>query len=205
MATTDLVISNMALRLLKAQKISTVGDGSKNANVLDDVYAEVREELLRHHNWNFAIKRAKLVVNVTAPIFEFDNTFDLPTDWLRTVSVHDNDAGAGALLYRQESGNYPGIIATSADEVWMRYVWRIVDPAQFTSGFIMAFSYALAVAMPGISNLSAAGEERLDRKATRVLRQAKFTDAVGSSPERRPAGSWVTVRGGWPSWRAWPD
>lgn len=200
----DTDIANVALRLLKAQKI-VFSDGSKNANVVDDVFEDTREDLLRSHNWNFATKRVKLTAGGTAPTFEFDNAFLFPADWLRTVSVHDNDAGAGALLYRHEEVNSVGSIITSADEVWMRYIYDLSTSTLMPADFRMAFSYALAVAMPGISNLSASREDLLERSATRVLRRAKHADAVGSSPESRPAGSWVTVRGGYPGWRAWPD
>ena len=197
-------IANWALRLLKAQNI-VFSDGSKNANVVDDMFELVRIDLLRSHNWNFATKRVKLTQGGTDPAFEFDNAFLMPADWLRTISVHDNDAGAGALLYRHEEVNSVGSILTSADEVWMRYVYSLSTSTLMTGDFVAAFAHALAVAMPGISNLSAAGQDKLERKATKVLNRAKHTDAVGSSPEARPAGSWVTVRGGYPGWRAWPD
>ena len=198
-------IANRALRLLKAERITSLTDQSKNANVANDVFTEVRDELLRSHNWNFATKRAKLAQSSTAPTFEFDNAYPLPGDWLRTVSIYDNDAGAGTLLWREEEVNAQGVIVTSADEIWIRYIYRVTDPNRMSADFRAALSYALALAMPGISNLSASREDALDRRAMRVIRKAKHSDAVGSVPESRPAGSWITVRGGYPGWRAWPD
>ena len=201
----DTDIVNRALRLLKANRVTSLTDGSNNANAANDVFAEVREDLLRTHNWNFAQKWVQLAKLSEAPAFEFDNAFALPSDWMRTVSVHDNDAGGGpAPLYREGEVDDQGVILSSADEMWMRYVYRVTDPNRMAADFRAAFSYALALAMPGVSNLSAPREERLDGRAERRLRRAKHADALGSVPERRPVGSWVTSRGGWPPWRAWP-
>lgn len=195
-------IVNEAMRLLKAQRIVSLSDGSNNANTANDVYVEVRDDLLRSHNWNFATKRQKLALSSTAPVFEFDNAFPLPSDWMRTVSVHDNDAGSGTMLYREEEIANAGAIVTSADEVWLRYIYRVTDPNRMAADFRTALSYALALAMPGISNLSVSRENILENRATTRLRKAKHSDAMGSTPERRPVGSWVTVRNGYPGWRA---
>lgn len=198
-------IANRAMRLLKANRITSMGDGSDNANAANDVYTEVRDSLLRSHNWNFASRRVKLAQSSTTPVFEFDNAYALPSDWLRTVSIHDNDAGAGAVLFREEEVGGQGVILCSADEVWMRYVYRVTDVNRMAADFRTALAFELALAMPGVSNLSAAREGELDKRAATLLRKAKHSDAVGSSPEQRPAGSWTTSRGGYPGWRAWPD
>lgn len=201
----DTDIVNVSLRLLKAQRIASLTDGSNGANAANDVFTEVRDDLLRSHNWNFATKRQKLAQSATAPTFEFDNAYPLPADWLRTVSVHNNDAGAGTVLYREEEVDDQGAIVTSADELWIRYIYKVTDANRMTADFRKAFSYALALAIPGVPNLSTSREDLLERAAARLLRRAKHSDAVGSAPESRPAGSWVTVRGGYPGWRAWPD
>ena len=192
------------MRLLKANRITSLTDGSNNANAANDVFTEVRDDLLRSHNWNFATRRQKLAKSSTAPTFEFDNAYPLPADWLRTVSVHGNDAGAGTLLSREEEVDDQGSIVTSSDELWIRYVYRVTDPNRMAADFRTAFAFALALAIPGVSNLSAAREEKLEGRAESRLRKAKHSDAVGSMPERRPPGSWVTSRGGFPG-RVWPD
>ena len=201
----DTDIANEAMQLLKSKRITSLTDGSNNANAANDVFTEVRDNLLRSHNWNFATKRQKLAQSATAPTFEFENAYPLPADWLRTVSVHNNDAGAGSFLWREEEVADQGAIVTSADEVWIRYVYRVTDPNRMAADFRTAFSYALALALPGVSNISSVREDRLENRAEKRLRKAKHSDASGSFPERLPAGSWVTSRTGYPGWRAWPD
>lgn len=189
---------------MKANRITSLTDGSNNANAANDVFTEVREDLLRAHNWNFATKRQKLAKKTNVPVSEFDNAYAVPSDWLRTVSVHDNDASAGTVLWREEEQDDVGVILSSADELWMRYVYRLTDPNRMAADFRTAFAYALALAIPGVSNLSAAREERLEKRAAGRLRRAKHSDALGSVPEKRPVGSWVTSRGGGPLGRARP-
>jgi hypothetical protein len=203
--TSETDIVNRALRLLKAQRITSLTDGSNNANQANDVFTQVRDDLLRSHNWNFATKRAKLAQNSTDPTFEFENAFTLPADWLRTVTVHDNDAGTGTVLWKEEEVAGVGVISSSADELWIRYVYRVTDINRMAADFQTALAYELAISLPGISNLPASREAELEKRAKGKLRKAKHSDAAGSFPERRPAGSWVTVRGGYPGWRAWPD
>lgn len=198
-------IANRALRILKASRITAIDDQSANANKVVDVFTEVRDELLRGHNWNFAQRWVKLAQNSTVPTFEFDHAYTLPSDWIRTVSVHHNDAGAGTVFFREGEVAKVGVILCSPDEIWMRYIYQVTDPNRMPPDFRSAFAFELALAIPGVPNLSTAREESIRQEARRRLNRAKHSDAIGSSPELRPPGSWVTVRGGYPSWRAWPD
>jgi hypothetical protein len=191
---TDVV--NYGLRLVGASPITSLGDGTSSANAADDIYTELRDDLLRSHPWNFCTKRVKLAKSATAPTFEFDNAFPLPADWIGNVSVHNNDAGHGTFLYRVELVNNQRSIVTSADEVWVRYTFRVTDPNLMASDFRMALALALgrdlAVPLASSNSLSALLGERHEKK----LASARSKDALGSFPELRPTGSWVTSRGG---------
>lgn len=191
------------MRLLKSTRITNLTDGTNNANAANDVFAEVRDGLLRTHHWNFATKRQKLAQSATAPTFEFDYAYPLPADWLRTIGVYDNDAGYGSVLYREEEVDNQGAIATNSDEIWIRYIYKVTDPNRMSADFREAFAHVLAVAIPGVPNISVGRIDQLQRRADRLLGKAKHTDALGSSPDRRPPGSWTTVRGGYPGWRNW--
>jgi hypothetical protein len=191
---TDVV--NVALRLVGASPITSLGDGTPSANTADDIYTEVRDDLLRSHPWNFATKRQKLAQSATAPVFEFDHAYPLPAAWLRTLSVHDNDAGHGTILYRMEIVNNQRAIVTSSDEVWIRYIFRLTDPNVMSSDFRRALEVALArdlaVPLAASNTLQAALAEQAKLK----LASARSSDAMGAFPELRPRGSWASSRGG---------
>ena len=59
--------------------------GIDSAPLFADI-ALTREELLRGHDWNFARGRQKLARLTAAPTYEFDHAYQLPTDWLATLS-----------------------------------------------------------------------------------------------------------------------
>lgn len=191
---TDVV--NAAARRVGAEPITSLTDGTKTANVANNLYTEIRDALLRSHPWNFATKRQKLAQSATAPTFEFDHAYALPSDWLRTVSVHDNDAGHGTILYRMEQIASQRAIVTSSDQVYLRYVSRVEDPNLMTPDFRDALEKTLAAAFAVPLASSNTLLEQLTVQANRAVAQARSTDAMGSFPELRPRGSWASSRGG---------
>ncbi|HDY86919.1 MAG TPA: hypothetical protein ENH82_02250 [bacterium] len=191
---TDVV--NVALRRIGASRIVSLTDGSKSANAADDVYTEIRDDLLRSHRWNFATKRKKLAQSSTTPTFEFDFAYPLPSDWLRTVSVHDNDAGGGAVLYRMELNAGVRSLLASRSELWLRYVSRVTDTNLMPLDFRIAFEFKLAAALAIPLASSNTLEDTMTKKADRVTARARSADAMGSFPESRPRGSWANSRGG---------
>jgi len=191
---TDVI--NVALRLVGATPITSLTDGSTSANAADDIYVDVRDDLLRSHYWNFATQRVKLAKSSTTPVFEFDNAFPLPADWIKTRSVHDNDAGYGTVFYRMEIVNNQRSIVASREELWLRYIFRITDPNVMASDFRRALELSLArdlaIPLAASNSLQASLEIRADRK----IAQARSSDAMGAFPELRPRGSWANRRGG---------
>lgn len=191
----DFDIANIALRRIGATPITAIDDNSTNGKIVNDLYDDVRDELLRSHPWNFATKRQELT-RQDNPAFEFDHDYPLPSDWLRTISVHGNDAGHGTILYRMEIVNGERAIVTSADEVWLRYVFQNTDVTEWPPDFQMAVAYALArdLAIPIASSNTL--HNTMATLAARQLAKARSTDALGAFPELRPRGSWADARGG---------
>lgn len=195
-------IINIALRKIGASTITSRADGTKNANVADDLYDEVRDTMLRHHPWNFATKRVKLAKLTTAPAFEFDNAFAMPSDWLRTISVHDNDAGLGTMIYREEQVASQNCIVADVEDCYLRYVSREVDPNLMSADFRYALAVWLAKDMSLPIASSSSMHNEMDEELQIAMAKAKSTDAQGGFPERRPRGSWADSRGGYST--VWP-
>ena len=192
----DYDIVNVALRRIGASAITSLSDGSNNADVASDIYAEVRDTLLRSHPWNFATKRVQLTDSGNTPAFEFDYAYSLPADWLRTISVHDNDAGYGTLLYRMEFLTDEWVIATSSSSCYMRYIYQVTDTTLMTPDFRTVFAKYLARDLSIPLTESNTLWEQIDKEAKRAMAQVRSTDAMGSFPELRPRGSWASARGG---------
>lgn len=189
-------VMNQALIEVGASTITSRTDGSVSANAVDEIYDDIRDDLLRSHNWNFATKRAKLARVSTAPAFEFDHAYALPSDWLKTVSVHNNDAGHGTMLYKMELIGVQRCIVTSAEDVYLRYVSKVTDPNLMVVDFRTALKFALAVPLSIKLASSNTLREQMKQEAKMSLASARSSDAMGAFPERRPRGSWASSRGG---------
>lgn len=64
MASYDYEIVNLALVRLGSVRITSLSDGSRNANEANAIYSMVRDEVLRSHPWKFATRRASLELKV---------------------------------------------------------------------------------------------------------------------------------------------
>lgn len=60
MASNDYEIVNLGLVRLGATRITSLSDGSNNANEANAIYTLIRDEVLRAHPWNFATRKQTL-------------------------------------------------------------------------------------------------------------------------------------------------
>jgi len=131
-------ICNKALRKLGANPLMNVDtDNTKPATLCKVSYDDVLEEVLRMHNWNFAVFRQSLVLDASgSPIYEFSNRFILPTIpiFIRLLSV-END-----IEFRLENN----FLLTNESAVNIRFIGKETDPNKYDSLFIECFAARLA-------------------------------------------------------------
>ena len=188
-------IANVALRLVGGTRITSLTQATPNANAVNDIYTEIRDNLLEFP-WNFATQRVELAQLATTPSFGYDYAYVLPANWAYTISVHDNDAGYGTIDYREEQVGNQKVIATNHSSVYLTYVKKETDPNMMPASFRMALASNLArnLAIP-IANSNVL-EDQLASRAEKDLARAKSIDALGSFPEPRPRGTWANSRNG---------
>ena len=188
-------IANIAFRLVGGTRITSLTQGTPNANAVQDLYPEIRDHLLEFP-WNFTTKRVQLARSTTAPSFGYDYAYTLPSDWVFTISVHDNDAAAGTLDYRHEQVASQNVITTDSLEVYLVYTHRETDTNLMSAAFRRALASALARDLAITIANSNVLEDQLSKRATKDLARAKSLDAMGSFPEARPRGNWAGSRNG---------
>ena len=194
-------ICNSALLKIGATRITSLTQGTKNANACQELYPTLRDDLLRQHAWNFAVKRRKLAQLSDEPTYEFDHAHQLPTDWLRVLAVHGDDAAYSIPEYRIEESK---TLLASVDEVWLTYVRQVTDPNEMTSDFRQVLSGYLARELAVPIAESNTLWERMDVEYRRGLRRARSVDSIEDFPVKRPDGSWLTARRGFRD-RVCPD
>ncbi len=189
-------LANRSLRLVGGSRISSFTDGSSNANAVNDVYDGLLESALAFP-WGFAKARKKLAQMYSVPAFGFDYAYSLPSDWIFTVSVHDNDSGTGTITYKEEQVDDKHVLVTNCDTVYIRYTKLETDPNKWTASFYDAVTYLLAgeLAVPVASSESL--ETRRTQQGKRRMQKAQSRSAQGSTPEPRNRGSWAGSRNRW--------
>lgn len=184
-------ICNSALIKLGATTIMSLDERSRNSNLCGEQYDKLRDELLRSHTWNFATARTKLARLTTPPVFGPANAFQLPTDFLRALSVSGDPGGGFEVEYRIEGRK----LISDSPAVWLRYVRIVTDPNEMDSAFREALAWRLAVdlALPITQSASVLSEMR--EGLTRAVLGARSIDALEDVAEQLPESQWVSIRG----------
>ena len=133
---------NSALNLLGASTISSLTEDTKNARLCNQRYEPIRNRVFRSHNWNCLIKRVQLAQDSTGPVIEYTYGYQLPSDCLRVLKVHNGttDSIASALDYKVEGRK----IVTDEGTVYLIYVAIDTDPTNYDSYLYEAVSHQLA-------------------------------------------------------------
>jgi hypothetical protein len=150
-------ICNYALQEIGSGTITSLNEGTVAANECNLRYDSCRRALLSMHQWNFAIKRAKLNKQVITPAFGYNFQFTLPPDFLylsmtgleeqhqgfagqildSNLYVHGVINPAGIDKYRIESDNNGDLVLLSNDDnVSIIYVFDIEDTQKFSKTFV---------------------------------------------------------------------
>lgn len=184
-------ICNSALAKIGAAPIVSLTEGSKTANLCAEQYDKLRDDLLRSHAWNFAVRRVKLARLTEPPAFGFSYAYQLPADWLRSLAVQDAPVREATVPYRIEGRR----LVSDAEALYLRYLARVEDandmPPDFRETLASLLARELAVPVAQSVNLS----QVLDEQYRRRLRRAKSVDALEDPPEPLPPGAWLLVRG----------
>lgn len=170
MAATEVAICNSALIKLGVETITALSDNSRQALLCNLQYAKTRDKLLISHPWNFAIKRALLVVTVTAPVYEFDYQYTLPTDCLR---VWETQYGADQDFYQVEGG----FLYSNYTDVYIKYIAKITDTTKFTPAFDDLLALDLAIELEFALVQSNSFKNTLIGERKEILRDVRSFDA----------------------------
>jgi hypothetical protein len=184
MATSEVTICNLALGKLGAGSIISLDEESTEARVCRLHYTQTRDEVLRSHRWNFAIKSEELVQTVEVPPFGWAFQYALPTDCLRILEMNSYDLAQRPGTWEIE-GRY---LVTNDTSARVRYIRRITDCNLFDSLFVEALALRVAskIAMPLNGSMGMA-ESLLGQYEKLTGGRARRTDAFEAMPDRRPA------------------
>ena len=136
-------VANEALIMIGKTTLSDIdSDTSTEAKVALLAFDPTRQDLLRMHPWNFAIKRIALAASATDPVFRYDKAYNLPSDCVRVLAVEDSQD------WKVEVNNgVQAIVCDQSSPINLLYVADITDDTKWDASFHKLFVYKLAADM----------------------------------------------------------
>lgn len=198
MSSTTAII-NRALARIGRQRITSLDDRTADADLIRELYPDIRQSIIRAHPWHWATRRLALAPgSLGDPSYGWAYRLPLPQvkapygAWLRTVGCWTDEAEECPAEYLQEAG----AILSNDSLLYARMIHDIEDPnrmdALFREALSLKLGYELAVAL----NNSNTQTEVLRKEAADALLRARSVEAIEKKPVVREAGSWETAHQG---------
>lgn len=181
MASSKVAVCNMALSELGEKSITSLSDATDRARLCNQLFNDVVRLVLREHDWNCARKRVALSMLEEAPEYEFAHQYELPADWIRTVSTNLDTPGDDWFGYKwvEEDGK----ILTDAETLKIKYIYFLDNPvkwdSQLTDCVSAQLSYRLTYGITGKSGYKQAMKQLYDER----LSTAKGVNGIAGTPE----------------------
>lgn len=185
MAVTQTKICNLALIRVGAERISSISQDTKSAILLNAIYEQCRDDVLRAHPWNFAIKRDELAPTGSEPAYEYDYEYDLPNDCLRVLTPDSND-----IDYVIEDSK----ILTDESTLNISYIYRNENESSWDSNFASALAWKLASEVAYALTQSLKLKESCEKSYEKALREARTMDGAEGVLKGLEAVDWTNAR-----------
>ena len=181
---TDITICNSALLKIGVERINSFSEDSKAARLCKEQYGKIRDELLEHHYWNFAMKRVTLALLPGNPLFDYDFAHQLPIDCVRVRKTIDD------IIFVVEGRT----LLSNSKEISIQYISSDVNASQYSRVFSEALAYRLAadLAYPLVQSISLT--DKMDQKALRWLKDARGVDGQEGALDNLQADVWTNSR-----------
>lgn len=182
-------VCNAALVKIGEKRITSAGFATptnERERLCNEHYERLRDAELRKNVWNFAIKRAVLSEDATAPTGEdYGQRFALPADNLRILDIYETTD------FAIESGY---ILCNVDDELNVRYIRKVTVVNDFDAIFYDALSCRIALELcERITHARSKRQEILDEYKSFLL-QAAQVDAIEVPTAALPEDDWITAR-----------
>jgi hypothetical protein len=173
---TDVSICSAALMMLGDRPITAMAEDSDRAELARGLYESARDQVLRSHPWNCAIKRVVLAPDATAPVSEYTAQFTLPADFLRVLQVGETGYEVD---YKVEGRK----ILASGTSLTLRYVFKNTTEATWDAMLVHAMELQMAALMAYPITMSATKQELQERKLADYFKRCRAVDGQDDPPQ----------------------
>jgi hypothetical protein len=181
-------IMNLALLQLGDEIIMSLDEDTKAARTMKVLWDATLREVLEDHTWGFARKRASLGLLGSAPTYQWDYAYKLPSDYIRMVTMGEY---TDEYLWSIEGEK----LVTNELGANILYISYISDTTKFSPKFVSALACLLAArAADSIAGLDSGKKKEALSAYEKVLMDAETVDTQNSpSPIQQPT-RWVNSR-----------
>ncbi len=172
----DIDLCSRALIKLGAEPISSFDDGNAEADVAAELYGHVRDAVISAHPWTFAQAQMTMAKLAATPVADYQYAYQLPSDFLRALSVGIDGKGSG-VSYRIAEKR----LHTDEDGIVLTYIFRPDEtawPPYFDHVLITRLTAEFCIPITE----STTRAEKLDRLAEIQFVRAKTTDSQQQTP-----------------------
>lgn len=192
-------VANRALTKLGALRITSLADDNKQARAIASCFEDLRDDELRAHRWQFAMKRTSLAALADAPAFGYEYQYAVPSDFLRVDMVDDRFPSAvldnyidGETLEWTLEGNV--ILTDIGAPLKLRYIARIEDPSSWDTNFREALASRIAAEICEDLTQSDTKKGAALKDYDRAIKQALRVNSIEKPPTTPPDNTWIISR-----------
>ena len=194
MADSEVAITNMALTMLGADRITSMTESNERANVCNTVFDMTRDEALQEHPWIFATEIQTLALLSSTNLTAWTYKYQIPASpkYLGTQDLMDTSGTIWENVSYEIIGD---VLYTELEDARIRYTKQETNPQNFSAKFdtYLATLLASKVAFRITKNLKLA--DRMLGLAELQKNGAIGSDVESSPNEEAPPGLWNDARG----------
>ena len=198
--TDRLSLYNGALRALGERKLASLTENREPRRLLDGVWdSDAYDTWLEQGLWKHAMRTVELTYSPSIqPDFGYQYGFDKPEDFIRTASLSaDAFFTAPLLQYSDEAGFW----YCEHPTIYVRYVSNDpeygADLSLWPASFAKYVEHAMAAEICERLTQNASKADKLEKKADKLLKEARSRDAMADPTKFPPMGSWERARRGY--------
>jgi hypothetical protein len=164
-------------------------DNSKRAILCNQRYDPVRRRVLRAHPWTCAKKQMALAASVTAPLFDYDNAYPLPFDFLRMWDESDDDNSQPD--YELQSGL---LLTDDGPPFNAVYLFDLQDPTVMDALLVDLIGLELALELCEPLDQSSGTMQGIETKLKRIEDKADLVDSQENTSRELDDDVWLRAR-----------
>lgn len=139
----EIAVANFAIGILDDVALTSLDGTSSIARFMAREFGYVRDEVIALYPWSFAITRTALAPDSDAPAFGYTYSYTLPGDCIRVLPITTNGRPNSPRIEFVREGTK--LLTDYGPVLYVRYLKRVTNPAEFDPLFARALGARLAV------------------------------------------------------------